>query len=230
MDIGECEHRIGVVFRDPSLLEQALVHSSFLNESAHTNDGCNERLEFLGDAVLGMVVAEHLYERHPKYQEGRLTSLRSTIVRRESLAATAREMGLGDCLLLGKGELASGGRSKEKNLADVFEAIIGALYLDQGIAVAAPFVLRHLGLLQLESEANDWCNYKALLQETLQARNDSLPRYRTVMAVGPDHDKEFTVEVLLDGQPIGHGMGRSKKAAEFAAAHNALELLRSREE
>jgi ribonuclease-3 len=230
-DVGECEHRLGVVFRDASLLEQALTHSSYLNESADTSGSCNERLEFLGDAVLGMVVAERLYASNPDYQEGRLTSLRSMIVRRESLATTARKLGLGDCLRLGRGEEASGGRTKDKNLADAFEAIIGALYLDQGLEVAASFLLRHLGLLSPGPEARDWTkNYKALLQEALQARNDSLPRYSTVMAVGPDHDKEFTVEVLLDGQPIGRGSGRSKKMAEFAAARNALELLRTREE
>jgi len=231
MDTTECESRIGVVFRDPSLLQQALLHSSYLNESSDADFACNERLEFLGDAVLGMIVAERLYNRLPEYQEGKLTSLRSTIVRRESLAAAARQMELGHCLLLGKGEEASGGRNKEKNLADVFEAIIGALYLDQGLAVAASFVLRHLAPLEPGIEARDYSkNHKALLQETLQARNHSLPRYKTVMALGPDHDKVFTVEVLLDGEPIGRGVGRSKKTAEFAAARNALELLRTREE
>jgi len=231
MDTTECERRLGVVFRDRALLQEAFIHSSYVNETLEAEPICNERLEFLGDAVLGMVVAERLYEELPQSQEGKLTSIRSAMVRRESLAAAASRLGLGQCLLLGKGEESSGGRTKSKNLADVFEAVIGALYLDQGLAVAAAFVARHLAQPELDSSGKDWStNYKALLQETTQARHHSLPKYRTVMALGPDHDKEFTVEVLLDGEPIGRGVGRSKKIAEFAAARDALELLQSREE
>jgi len=231
MDTTDCERRLAVVFRDRALLEEALIHSSHVNETLAAEAVCNERLEFLGDAVLGMVVAERLYNELPQSQEGRLTSLRSAMVRRESLAAAARQLGLGECLLLGKGEESSGGRTKDKNLADAFEAVVGALYLDQGLHVAASFVIRHLAHVEPENSKGDWTtNYKALLQEKLQARNDSLPKYKTVMALGPDHDKEFTVEVLLDGEPIGRGTGRSKKTAEFAAARNALNLLRSREE
>ena len=231
MNISECQHKLGVEFRDPQLLEQALVHSSYLNECPECGTTCNERLEFLGDAVLGMVVAEHLYCALPAYQEGRLTAIRSTLVRRESLATAAARIGLGDCLRLGKGEDASGGRTKPKNLADAFEAIVGALYLDQGLTVAAAFVLRHLGLDEASHAAHNLeFNHKALLQETLQANNDSIPQYKTVLAVGPDHDKQFTVEVLVDGLPLGRGTGRTKKSAEFAAARDALESLRTREE
>lgn len=229
MDISRCEIKLGVVFRDRSLLLQALVHGSYINENHGNQSASNERMEFLGDAVLGMVMAEKLYESLPSKAEGTLTGVRASLVRRESLATAARELGLGECILMGHGEEATGGRNKDRNLADAFEAVVGAIYLDQGHAVARAFVLRHLGA-QLDSVLLNGSlpNYKALLQECLQARDDPLPRYQ-LASTGPDHNKRFTAVVLLHGEAIGEGTGHSKKAAETAAARCALAALRSRE-
>ncbi len=225
-----CEARLGVVFRNHALLEQALIHGSHINESKARAIEGNERMEFLGDAVLGMVVAEELYATMPEEGEGRLTATRSALVRRETLADTARGLGLGSCLRLGKGEEASGGRDKPKNLADVFEATIGAVYLDQGYAVARAFILRILGPRMEAARAHGTApNCKALLQEHLQAHDEPLPRYRMINAIGPDHNREFTIEVTVRGNPLAVGVGRSKKAAEAAAACTALSQLRAKE-
>jgi ribonuclease-3 len=227
----QIESRLGVVFRDRALLELALVHGSHINETQEAQNASNERLEFLGDAVLGMVIAEALYQEMPDVGEGPLTATRSALVRRETLAAVARDLGLGTYLQLGRGEAASGGRQKEKNLADAFEAVVAAVYLDQGYPVARAFVLRHLQSRLQESHAHGATpNYKALLQEHLQSKNQPIPRYRVVSAIGPDHEKEFTAEALLHDTILGRGTGRSRKAAETAAASSALAQLRTREE
>jgi ribonuclease-3 len=226
----QIESRLGVVFRDRALLELALVHGSHINETQDVQTASNERLEFLGDAVLGLVIAEALYREMPD-AEGPLTATRSALVRRETLAAVARDLGLGTHLQLGRGEAASGGRQKEKNLADAFEAVVAAVYLDQGYPVARAFVLRHLQSRMQESRAHGATpNYKALLQEHLQSKNQPIPRYRVVSAIGPDHEKEFTAEALLHDTILGRGTGRSRKAAETAAASSALAQLRMREE
>ena len=227
----QIESRIGVVFRNRALLELALVHGSQINESQDVQTASNERLEFLGDAVLGMVVAEALYQEMPDAGEGLLTATRSALVRRETLAEVARDLGLGAYLQLGRGEAASGGREKEKNLADAFEAVVAAVYLDQGYPAARAFVLRHLQPKMQESRAHGTTpNYKAMLQEHLQSKNQPVPRYRVVSAIGPDHEKEFTAEALLHDTILGRGTGRSRKAAETAAASSALAQLRMREE
>jgi ribonuclease-3 len=145
MDVSKCEFKLGVVFRDRSLLLQALVHGSYINENQGNQSASNERMEFLGDAVLGMVMAEKLYASLPSKAEGTLTGVRASLVRRESLATAARALALGECILMGHGEEATGGQDKDRNLADAFEAVVGAIYLDQGLAVARAFVLRHLG-------------------------------------------------------------------------------------
>lgn len=229
MDIGKCEVKLGVVFHDRSLLLQALVHGSYINENHGNQSASNERMEFLGDAVLDMAVAEKLYASLPSEAEGTLTDMRASLVRRESLAKAARSLALGECLRLGRGEETTGGRDKDRNLADAFEAVVGAVYLDQGYLVARSFVLRHLGP-QLDNALLKGSppNYKALLQECLQARDDPLPRYRLV-STGPDHNKRFTAVVLLHGEAIGEGAGRSKKTAETAAARCAWAALCSRE-
>ncbi len=229
MDISKCEIKLGVVFRDRSLLLQALVHGSYINENHGNQSASNERMEFLGDAVLGMVMAEKLYASLPSKAEGTLTGVRASLVRRESLATAARALALGECIVMGHGEEATGGRDKDRNLADAFEAVVGAIYLDQGHPVARAFVLRHLGP-QLDSVLLNGSlpNYKALLQECLQARDDPLPRYQ-LASTGPDHNKRFTAVVLLHGEAIGEGTGHSKKAAETAAARCALAALHSRE-
>jgi len=230
MDTLRCESRLGVVMRNRALLEQALTHGSHINETGAAAIEGNERMEFLGDAVLGMVIAEDLYASLAAEEEGKLTATRSALVRRETLADTARGLGLGACLRLGRGEEASGGRDKPKNLADVFEAIIGAVYLDQGYDLARALILRLLGPRIQAARAHGTApNCKALLQEYLQAHNEPLPRYRMVEAVGPDHDQEFTVEVPVHGCPLATGVGRSKKTAEATAACTALAQLRAKE-
>ncbi len=228
MDI---ESRLGVVFHDRTLLDLALVHGSRINESQQPPTASNERLEFLGDAIIGMVMAEELYRQLPDAGEGILTSTRSALVRRESLAAVARDLGLGTYLRFGRGEAASGGRNRERNLANVFEALVAAIYMDQGYESARAFVLRNL-----QSKVEDArirgtiSNYKAMLQERLQAASLPAPTYRVVNAIGPDHAKEFTAEALLNDTILGRGEGRTRKAAEMAAACAALVQLRSEEE
>ena len=227
----QIESRLGVTFRDRTRLDLALVHGSHLNEAQSLHTESNERLEFLGDAILGMVIAEALYHELPDAGEGTLTATRSALVRRETLADVARELGLGAYLQLGRGEAASGGRQKERNLADTFEAVVGAIYLDQGYAVAQAFVLHHLGPRLQDLRTHGAApNHKAMLQESLQARNEPLPRYRVVSAIGPDHEKVFTAEALLHDTILGRGTGRSRKAAETAAARAALEQLHTKEE
>jgi ribonuclease III len=231
MNAMQIESRLGIVFRDRRLLELALVHGSQVNENRGALTASNERLEFLGDAVLGMVVAEELYHNLPNVEEGALTAARSALVRREALAETARTMGLGAHLRLGRGEAATGGRHKEKNLADALEAVIAAVYLDQGYPAARAFILRILQpKLQDARSRGVTPNYKAMLQERLQSMQQPVPRYRVVSAVGPDHQKEFTVEALVDDTILGRGTGPTRKAAETAAARDALTQSQTKEE
>ena len=230
-DIARLEHSLGVAFHDRSLLELALLHSSRSNEAPDHPAENNQRLEFLGDAVLGLVIAESLYKQWPGAEEGTLTGARSALVRKESLAGIARELRLGMYLRMGHGEAATGGGRKEKNLADALEAVIAAIYLDQGYTAARTFVLRHLQpeFQSARREGIDQ-NSKSLLQQLLQASGQPLPRYRLVNAVGPDHDKEFTSEVYIQDTILGCGTGRSRKAAETAAASSALARLQAKEE
>ncbi len=224
------EDQLGIAFRNRRLLDLALVHGSRVNEVATPYVASNERLEFLGDAVLGLAIAEELYHRLPEAGEGLLTAIRSSLVRRETLAEVARNLRLGTYLQMGRGEASSGGRNKDRNLADAFEAVVAAVYLDQGYAAARTFVLS-----AFESRIEEACthgtvpNYKAMLQEHLQAHCEPLPRYRVVSAVGPDHEKEFTAEALLHDTILGRGTGRSRKAAETAAACAALAHLKAKE-
>lgn len=225
------EEGLGVVFHDRSLLELALVHGSHINEAQEAETQSNERLEFLGDAILGMVVAEALYQEWPDAGEGTLTATRSALVRRETLADVASELGLGAHLRMGRGEASSGGRHKEKNLADALEAVVAAVYLDQGYPAARAFVLRHLRPKFEQARVHGTApNHKAMLQEWLQSTGQPLPRYRVVSAVGPDHQKEFTAEALLHDTILGRGTGHSRKAAETTAARSALERLQTKEE
>ncbi len=218
-------------FQDRALLAQALIHGSHVNELQNSPAASNERLEFLGDAVLGMIIAEELYRRLPEAGEGTLTSLRSTLVRRQSLAAVGRRLHIGDCLSLGKGEAASGGRNRDRNLADAVEAIIGAAYLDQGYEATRSLIL-NLFSPEIEDTVlyGTAPNYKAMLQEQLQSAGQPLPRYRILSAEGPDHDKEFAAEVLVNNTSIGNGIGRSRKSAETDAARNALAQLKWKED
>ncbi|HEY54787.1 MAG TPA: ribonuclease III [Dehalococcoidia bacterium] len=215
-----------VRFKHPSLLEQALVHSSYANENPTLAPTSNERLEFLGDAVLGFVIAEELYKRFPQFSEGEMTRLRSSLVRRDALARTAKDIKLGDYLYLGKGEEASGGRRKLANLAGAIEAIIAAIFLDRGLATARDFILRAANkqLDEVSSQGVE-ADYKSRLQEIIQSRQQPIPSYRVIEASGPAHRRRFAVEVRVGKNVLGRGAGRSKKAAETEAARSALEKL-----
>jgi ribonuclease-3 len=228
-DIVDLQKALGGAFKSVSLLEQALVHSSYLNENPAYAGSHNERLEFLGDAVLDLVVAGELYRQFPGLSEGEMTKARASLVRRDTLARVAQAINLGDYLLMGKGEEGSGGRRKTPNLAGALEAVIAAVYLDLGIAAASTMVMRLF--------AAEWRNlvgpeaaidFKSKLQEVTQSRFQQTPAYRLVGETGPDHDKEFTVEVAVSGAVLGVGSGRSKKLAETEAARLALERLTSR--
>jgi ribonuclease-3 len=209
------------------LLEQAFVHSSYLNENPEFTRSSNERLEFLGDAILDFIVAVKLYEEFPELPEGKLTEIRASLVCRDTLAELASSLKLGDWLLFGQGEEANGGRTKASNLANAMEALVAALYLDQGLAKAKKFVLRQLKPeLEKIKAGKTTTNYKALVQELVQGQNRPTPVYRLVEATGPDHSKQFTTEILVEGEALGRGTGKSKKAAESQAARTAWEKLR----
>ncbi|UCC77027.1 MAG: ribonuclease III [Anaerolineales bacterium] len=225
-DLAALQEAIGITFSDLTLLRSALTHSSYLNENPECDWGDNERLEFLGDAVGGLIAAEHLYERFPEGPEGWLTSLRSTLVRTETLARFAAQIELGRHLLLGRGAEQTGGRSRPTVLSDAFEALLGAIYLDQDLEAARRFFLPLLkSELEHLSAQVPLRDAKTLLQEWTQPRYQEAPSYRLVSETGPDHAKEFTVEVWIQGQVRGRGSGPSKQAAEKAAASVALEAV-----
>lgn len=225
-ELAALQQTMGVSFSDASLLEQALVHSSYINENPGFAPTSNERLEFLGDAVLGQLVAEKLYQDFPHFTEGEMTKLRAALVRRDTLARMAKAIGLGDHLYLGKGEEVSGGRRKPANLAAALEAVIAAVFLDKGSSATREFVLRMLDV-ELENAVSQHTgvDYKSELQELIQAREQQTPTYHLVEVTGPDHDRTFTMEVRLGGTVLGRGSGKSKKAAESEAARSALERL-----
>lgn len=225
-DLIRLQASFKVPFRDPELLRQALVHSSYLHEHPRFSLPSNERLEFLGDALLGLVVAEHLFARFPLRPEGDLTRLRAALVAGESLAQVAEGLGLGHYLSLGKGEEQTGGRSRPANLAGVFEALLGAVFLDRGYRAAKALALRSLRpQLRAASAGEPPRDDKSLLQELSQARYKMAPSYRTVEAAGPNHARNFTVEVCLGAQVLAQGSGSSKRRAEQAAARAALAAL-----
>jgi ribonuclease-3 len=218
--VAAFEQRLGYEFKTRAALEAAWVHRSAANE--RKLPGNYERLEFLGDAVLGLITAAWLYREHPDLPEGELARRKSALVSAGALASYARQLGLGRHLLLGQGEEKSGGRDKPSLLADSFEAVIAAVYLDGGMRAARGVVERFLresaGTLDLEST-----DAKSKLQESIQAAGRPAPVYRVSEETGPDHAKQFTVEVLIDGEVAGRGRGRSKKSAEVDAARRALE-------
>lgn len=216
------EDVLGYAFRDRALLVSAMTHSSFANEYQAEDRPDNERLEFLGDAVLDLVVSEYLMSKQPAINEGVLTRLRAEVVALPSLAGQARRVGLGSFLLLGKGEERSGGRDKASLLADALEALFGAVFLDGGYAAARGVILPLFAPLLTDAETDEGQDYKSRLQEFLQASQRALPEYRLVETHGPDHDRSYRVDVWLDGQVRGGGDGRTKKAAEQAAAKSAL--------
>jgi len=227
----KCQTALGIRFNDELLLQQAFIHSSYLNENPCFALPSNERLEFLGDAILDFTLAEQLYIEFPRLPEGELTMIRSYLVCRQTLAKVASSLKLGDWLLLGQGEQASGGRKKQSNLANTMEALIGAIYLDQGLPEVKQFILRQLKpFLDKTKRGEISPNCKALLQDLAQSEKHSTPTYRLVEAAGPDHDKQFTVEVLIQDEVLGRGVGKGKKDAETEAARLAWEKLTANEE
>ena len=225
-DLAILQKRLGVSFNDLSQLRLALMHSSHVNENPDSALAANERLEFLGDAVLELVITEKLYRDLPQASEGEMTKLRAALVSRDTLAQLARAAGLGAHLYLGKGEEASGGRDKSANLASALEAVVAATFLDQNLPTARNLILRLLEK-ELEKVINQGgpVNYKTQLQELVQARGQPLPVYHLLEAKGPEHEPQFTVEVRSGDTVLGQGLGKSKKQAEAEAARAALESL-----
>lgn len=222
--IKELENAIGYRFHNISLLQNALAHSSYANERWHNSLMSNERLEFLGDSILGMVVADHLYRNFPNRPEGELTRMRADMVCEKALAQVANQIGLGEHLLLGKGEEQGGGRGRDSILADAVESVIAACYLDGGMESAKAFISRFV-LVNVPVSRLSNADYKTALQELVQQKRNQVLIYTMTGESGPDHDKRFEVELTLNGQVVGKGIGSSKKRAEQAAAHAALEAL-----
>ena len=219
----ELEEKIGYTFRDFSLLKRAMMHSSYTNERHLEKYKCNERLEFLGDAVLELVSSEYLFRESPKVSEGELTKTRASMVCEPSLAQCARDIALGKYLLLRNGEEATGGRNRDSITSDAMEALIGAIYLDGGFTNAKEFIHRFI-LTDLEDKKLFY-DSKTILQEIVQAENREIS-YHLVREEGPDHNKSFYVEALIGGVSFGSGKGRTKKAAEQQAAYEAILKLR----
>jgi ribonuclease-3 len=219
--LQEC---IGYYFGDERLLENALTHSSFAHERKQPQR-CNERLEFLGDSVLSIVVADYLYHHYPELPEGELTRIRAASVCEKALYGFAKSINLGDSLLLSRGEQNTGGRNRPSILADAFEALIAAIYLDGGMEPAKAFILKYVVPTLDNHRKAAFKDYKTLLQEVIQQNPEDRLTYLLVEESGPDHDKVFKYEVHINSNPVGTGTGRSKKEAEQAAAKGALRLM-----
>ncbi len=226
LERGELEVRLGYRFTQPWLLDIAVRHSSYVQDGHDSPGESNERLEFLGDSVLGLIVAEWLYRGRASAHEGSLSQLRSRYVNETALSIASRELGLGGYLQLARGEEASGGRSRPSNLADLFEAVVGAIYLDGGFGPARAFVESHLiGCARVQQSEGE-VDPKSALQEQVQATSAAVPEYEVVGQTGPSHQPTFTVSVRVGGEIAGTGSGRSKKEAEREAARMALRALR----
>lgn len=223
-DWNRLQENLGVHFKDVSLLQQAFVHRSYLNENPDFPLGSNERLEFLGDACLSLAIAEYLYNGYGTFDEGEMTKLRAALVRQDSLAQLAASLGLGAYLYVGQGEEKGGGRKRARNLACLMEAVIGAVFIDQGFDAARDLV-RQLFKASFRKVVEEGLavDHKSKLQELVQAERQERPVYRLAETVGPDHDKTFWVEVTVGGELLGRGCGKSKQAAEKEAARHALE-------
>jgi ribonuclease-3 len=222
-NVTEFAETFGVVVREERWYRQALYHASYVNERGNPGISSNERLEFLGDAVLDLAVGQYLFERYPDMAEGDLSRLRAAVVRASTLAARGKAMGLGRFALLGKGEERSGGRRRPNFVADLFEALIGAIFLDQGIGAATDFVLTALQPdLDAAAEGFEHANYKAQLQDEVQRDGNKPIRYEVVAAAGPQHARVWQCEVRIGGRLAGLGQGRTKRAAEQEAAREAM--------
>ncbi|NQS99115.1 MAG: ribonuclease III [candidate division Zixibacteria bacterium] len=224
--LSELEERIGYRFRDPSLAERALRHRSSLQQEKLDQTDAYEQLEFLGDSVIGLIAAEYLFREYPDEDEGKLTQIKSLLVSGEVLSQRALALDLGRFLLMGAGEVRSGGRERRSILEDAFEALVGAVYLDGGLKAAQRFVQRHLlSCVDEIIDSDELRNYKSMLLEYAQSTSTSQPVYMVMSESGPDHKKIYTIEVSLNGKILGTGEGRSKKRAEQKAAREALEKL-----
>ena len=220
------EERIGYTFKDPSLLRNALTHSSYANESRDRTIRSNERLEFLGDSVLGLITSDYIFALYRDIPEGELTKLRAALVCEQALHEQAEAIGLSEYLYLGRGEEAGGGRQRTSILADATEALIGAIYLDGGMDNAKKFVLSFSKPnVKKHAHGENFHDYKTMLQEIVQKNREETLSYRMAGQEGPDHNKTFRMEVLLNSNVIAEGVGHSKKEAEQAAAHKALQLM-----
>lgn len=222
--ISEIEAKIGYHFQRNSLLLLSFVHRSFVNENKEVNEH-NERLEFLGDSVLGTLIAEYLYRYLPTTPEGELSYLRSRLVEASSCVAYVQKLKVEEYLLLGKGERMNDGRGRESILADLFEAIIGAIYIDGGIDAARKFIFKNFSFEIETILKTPVCNWKALLQDYCQKKYHQTPIYQVLSESGPDHSKTFSISVIINDQEMGHGVGSSKKEAQQAAAQKALEKI-----
>jgi len=218
------QEKLNYRFKNINLLKNALTHSSYANEVRSAGIS-NERLEFLGDSVLSIIVSEYIFSSHPDLPEGELTRMRAALVCEKSLCAFSRELGIGRCLFLGRGEDHNGGRERDSILADAFEAVLAAMYLDGGMEVAKRHVMRFVLKSENSKKDDAFKDYKTVLQEIIQRNPEESVSYILTDEKGPDHDKEFTVEVRLNSNTIGVGKGKNKKKAEQMAAKQALELM-----
>ncbi|PIT97005.1 ribonuclease III [Candidatus Campbellbacteria bacterium CG10_big_fil_rev_8_21_14_0_10_35_52] len=223
MNFEQFEKKLNIVFKNKNLLKQSFIHRSYLNENKNMKIAHNERLEFLGDAVLELVVTEYLYGKYPKKTEGDLTSYRAALVNTITLASVANLLDMNNFLLLSKGEAKDIGRARQYILANTFESFVGALYLDQGYNAAKDFIAKNLFPLTNEIvEKGLWQDSKSRFQEVAQEKVSITPQYKTIQEIGPDHEKNFIVGVYLDEDLIGEGEGKSKQEAEQSAARKAL--------
>lgn len=225
-DLHELEQKIGYSFKNKEFLVRAMTHSSYVHEKKMDKNKCNERQEFLGDAVLELVSSEFLFQEYPEKAEGELTKMRASAVCEKALAFSAKELELGEYLLMGKGEDATGGRKRDSITSDAVEALIGGIYLDSGFANAKEFVMRFV-LNDLEHKRLFY-DSKTILQEMVQRESEKEIQYKLIKEEGPDHNKLFTVEVFVNTESFGNGVGRTKKAAEQEAAYHAILKLRER--
>ena len=216
------------LFKDKDVLTLALTHKSWVNEHPGVR-GTNERLEFLGDAILEFVVSRELYQKFPEKEEGYLTALRANLVNTDNLASVAKKLGVGESLFLSKGEEEGGGRENPSLLADTVEAIIGALYLDRGIELVSEFIAQNIIVEIPEKVSGHLKDPKSRLQEYAQGKGLAAPRYKVIEEVGPDHDKKFVIEVGINGKSWGEGIGKSKAIAEQEAAQKALSMVQSQD-
>ncbi len=223
VDIPKLEKMLGYTFQNSEFLLTAITHRSYLNENRHATQDHNERLEFLGDAVLELVVTDFLYRKYPEKPEGELTAVRAAIVNTVSLSDASTKLGINDYLLMSKGESKDTGRARQYILANVFEALVGALYLDQGYEAAASFIAKHLfAKTDLIVEKRLWQDAKSRFQEMAQEHHNTTPTYQTLSQEGPDHDRVFTVGVFIGSTKVAEGKGRAKQEAEQQAAEKAI--------